>query len=185
MADEGRRKLAWFGGESGRGENKGREREERSVHESLLEGNSPLILAVGDAIVTTREANRYVGRLAKRFPMRRILALSFTSLALTACQTTAGAPPPPASPPIAQPAPSTPAYVTPASFALPQGAGCSGEIARFRAVIDNDLATGHVAREVHASMVGKLRTPETTCAAGQTARASAELRAVRVRHGYP
>ena len=34
--------------------------------------------------------------------------------------------------------------VTPAELKLPEGSGCSGSIARYRAIMDNDLAMGHV-----------------------------------------
>ena len=39
--------------------------------------------------------------------------------------------------------------VTPPSFQMPGGSGCAGEIARYRAVQDNDLAMGHVAKSVY------------------------------------
>jgi hypothetical protein len=102
-------------------------------------------------------------------------------LGLAACQSTASAPPAP------QPVASAPqgSYVTRPDFRLPEGAGCSGELARFRAVMDNDLATGHVNREVHGRVMADLRGPEAACAAGRAGEASAGLRAVKQRYGYP
>jgi hypothetical protein len=108
-----------------------------------------------------------------------LLALAAT-LALAACQSTAQAPAPQ---PVAQG--STPQYVTRPDFRLPEGAGCSGEIARFRAVMDNDLATGHVTRDVHGRVIADLRGPEAACAAGRSGEASGQLTAVKRRYGYP
>ena len=110
------------------------------------------------------------------------LALAGASVWLSACTTTADAPAPqPVAAPVTQPG----SYVTPAGFRLPEGAGCTGEIARFRAVMDNDLATGHVAREVHGRVLADLRGSEEACAAGQAGEAGARLRAVKNRYGYP
>jgi hypothetical protein len=108
-----------------------------------------------------------------------LLALA-GALALAACQSTAEAPAP-------QPAlqGAAPQYVTRPDFRLPEGAGCSGEIARFRAVMDNDLATGHVNRDVHGRVMADLRGPEAACAAGRSGEASASLTAVKRRYGYP
>lgn len=114
-------------------------------------------------------------------PRNALLALA-TSLALAACQTAAEAPAP--QPVAAQPA-APPPYVTRPDFRLPEGGGCAGDLARFRAVIDNDLTTGHVAREVHGRMVANLAGPEAACRAGRAGEAAAGLRAVRQRYGYP
>ncbi|WP_439573501.1 hypothetical protein [Phreatobacter sp.] len=108
-----------------------------------------------------------------------LLALA-AGLALAACQSTAQAPAPAPQPVAAQPN-----YVTRPDFRLPEGGGCAGDIARFRAVIDNDLATGHVARDVHGRMQADLGGPDTACRAGRAGEALAGLRAVRQRYGYP
>lgn len=111
--------------------------------------------------------------------IRAGLGLLLLSLGLAGCQTATQAPAP-------QPAPqAAPQYVTRPDFRLPDGAGCSGAIARFRAVIDNDLATGHVNRDVHGQMGGELRGPEAACAAGRQGEAMSGLAAVKRRHGYP
>ena len=71
--------------------------------------------------------------------MRALSALAAIGLALAACQT--AQPTPPAAPP-----PSDYSYpgVTPSTFRMPGGTGCSGEVERFQAVIDNDLASGQL-----------------------------------------
>jgi hypothetical protein len=75
--------------------------------------------------------------------------------------------------------------VTPPSFQMPGGAGCAGEIARYRAVQANDLAMGHVARSVYAQISREIDAAEKACAAGQDAKATAMIHASEARHGYP
>jgi len=103
------------------------------------------------------------------------LAAPLLALGLAACNQTASAPTAPTG---AAPG------VTAASFQLPSGAGCSGEAARFRAVMDNDLATGHVARSVHARVVGEIDSAASACAAGREAEAVRALEATKARYGY-
>lgn len=106
----------------------------------------------------------------------RLLALPFL-LALAACnQTTAPTAAVPASPG---------SGVTAASFQLPAGSGCAGEVARFRAVMDNDLATGHVARSVHGRVVTEIDRAAAACAAGRDAEATRMIAQTRSRFGYP
>ena len=112
--------------------------------------------------------------------IRATLLVLAGTLALAACQSTSETPAPQ---PVAQG--SSPQYVTRPDFRLPEGAGCSGEITRFRAVMDNALATGHVARDVHGRVIADLRGPEAACAAGRSGEASAALSAVKRRYGYP
>ncbi len=111
-----------------------------------------------------------------RTPLRLALPLA-CALALAGCNQsapTAAAPPPgPVSP------------VTPAGFALPQGAGCSGDIARYRAIQDNDLKTGHVNAKVYETIRGEIAQAESACAAGRDAEARGLIAASRKRHGYP
>jgi hypothetical protein len=75
--------------------------------------------------------------------------------------------------------------ITPQNFALPSGAGCAGAIARYRAVLDNDLAMGHVGRNVHATVRSELGAADSACAAGREGEALALVRASKARHGYP
>ena len=74
--------------------------------------------------------------------------------------------------------------VTPSGFAMPAGSGCTGEIGRYKAVIDNDLATGHVNRSVHARIAAELDSASAACAAGRDAEAVRMVNATRSRYGY-
>jgi hypothetical protein len=76
-------------------------------------------------------------------------------------------------------------YVTPADFKLPEGQGCSADIARFRAVQANDLETGHVNKSVHDRIAGEINQAAALCSAGNDAGARGALAAVKKRHGYP
>lgn len=84
-------------------------------------------------------------------------------------------------------APTTPAYirVTPPESRLPEGGGCAGDIARFRAIQENDLGMGHVDKSVYAQIQTELTEADQACAQGDTLRAQGLLRATKERHGYP
>jgi len=111
--------------------------------------------------------------------MRHLPVLALAAVLLSACQTpTASAPP---APPPEQAAPG----VTPSTFHMPTGSGCSGEVERFQAVIDNDLATGHTTKGVHGRVSGEISQARSTCAAGNDAGAIGQLRATKARFGYP
>ena len=118
------------------------------------------------------------------FTPRRIL-LGLIAPLLLACQST---PPPPSATSgaavSAQDYASLPAGVTPRNFHLPTDKGCSGDIARFRAVIDNDLASGHTTDKVNQAIHGELNKIAATCPA-QDAAASQAVRALKSRYGYP
>ena len=75
--------------------------------------------------------------------------------------------------------------VTPPGFAMPGGSGCAGEIARYRAVQENDLAMGHVAKSVYGQIKREIAAAEQACSAGQDAKATALIHASEARHGYP
>ena len=75
--------------------------------------------------------------------------------------------------------------ITPAGFKLPDGAGCSGEIARYRAVMANDHDTGNVNDTVFRQIEGEISGAAAACAAGNDGQAVALLRASKSRHGYP
>ena len=77
------------------------------------------------------------------------------------------------------------AKLTPSNFVMPAGSGCAGEIARYRAVQDNDLAMGHVAKSVYNQIKGEIADAEQVCAAGKDGEARAMITASRKRHGYP
>jgi hypothetical protein len=91
-------------------------------------------------------------------------------------------------PPVVELAPpASPAYVrvTPSETHLPQAGGCAGDIARFRAIQDNDLAVGHVEKGVYAQIQTEVAEAEQACNAGDSLRAEGLLRATKTKHGYP
>jgi hypothetical protein len=116
-------------------------------------------------------------RLSVRSPFA-ILVLA--ALVLGACTTSGPAPGPPSAPPPS----SAPPGVTPNTFALPTGAGCAGEVARFQAVMDNDIATGHTTRPVYDRVSAEIATARATCAAGNEAGAIGQINATKARFGY-
>jgi hypothetical protein len=90
----------------------------------------------------------------------------------------------PAPPPLVAPGPGSRA-VTPPEVKLPEGAGCTGVIARYRAIQDNDLAMGHVNQGVYNQIQSEIAAAEKACAAGEDAKAQGLIRASKSRHGYP
>ena len=74
--------------------------------------------------------------------------------------------------------------VTPPDFRMPGGSGCAREIARYRAVQQNDYASGNVAKSVYNQIQREIASAERLCAAGDEAKASAMIHASEVRHGY-
>jgi hypothetical protein len=102
----------------------------------------------------------------------------FLMLALTACNQTAPAP-------VAPKERTSFSYVTPPGFKLPEGQGCSGDIARFQAVQANDLETGHVNKSVHDRIAAEVNQASALCSAGNDGGARASLAAIKKRYGYP
>ncbi len=110
----------------------------------------------------------------------KLLCAAGVSLMLAACNANAPAPQ------VAAPPPSqAPAGVTPSTFRMPEGSGCSGDVARWKAIQDNDLATGHVSKSVYDRIQNDINQASAACAAGRDAEARAMIRASRVRNGYP
>ncbi len=109
--------------------------------------------------------------------MKSLAPLALAGFVLVACS----APTPQASPP---PAPGSVA-VTPPDFHMPEGANCSAKIARYRAVQDNDLSMGHVARSVYSEIKRETDAAQSVCEAGHDAEAKAMIAASEKRHGYP
>ncbi len=110
--------------------------------------------------------------------MRAVIPLfAAVALGLCACTTTSG--PPPAPPPS-----SAAPGVTPNTFAMPQGSGCAGEVARFQAVMDNDIATGHTTRPVYDRVSAEIAQARAACAAGNEAAAIRQINATKARFGY-
>jgi len=76
------------------------------------------------------------------------------------------------------------ANVTPSSFRMPDGAGCKGEIDRYRAVMGNDLAMGHVNQSVYNRVEREMDQASGACAAGRDAEAIRMVNATKARYGY-
>lgn len=72
----------------------------------------------------------------------------------------------------------------PAALGTPHGTGCSGEIARFRAVIDSDAQTGNLNGAVYKRMTGEIDRAMASCAAGRDADSLHQLAAAKARFGY-
>jgi hypothetical protein len=107
-------------------------------------------------------------------PSIRLLCLTgLVSLALAACNQTTATSPTPAS-----------TSITPSSFSMPAGTGCQGEVARYRAVMSNDLAMGHVNQSVYNRVEREIAQAETACTAGRDADAVRMINATKARHGY-
>lgn len=97
---------------------------------------------------------------------------AFALLPLSACNSAQ-------TPTAVAPVAASPAVIPPA------GAGCAAAVARYHAIVDNDLSMGHVDRSVHAAIVAEIDRASSACSAGRDGEALALLRASRSRHGYP
>lgn len=113
----------------------------------------------------------------------RALCLSGLLLGLAACQTTAEAPAP--APSVAPKQEPRGVTITPAGFRLPEGGGCQGDIARFRAIMRNDMDTGHTTKSVFDQIEAEMQKADALCATGNSGAASAHVRGTKSRFGYP
>ena len=75
--------------------------------------------------------------------------------------------------------------LTPQGFKLPEGTGCSGAIARYRAVIANDRDTCNVNDKVYQQIESEISGASAACAAGRDGEAMSLVAASKSRHGYP
>src|SRR4051794_38560238 len=82
-------------------------------------------------------------------------------------------------------APTAAAGVPPPSFHMPEGGGCAGEIARFRAVLGNDSQVGHINAGVYKRATDDLDRASSACAAGRDGEALRALASTKSRYGYP
>ena len=112
--------------------------------------------------------------------MKAVLAPLLLSLALAGCNASAPAPAPVAS--AVQPASTN---ITPPDFKLPEGRGCSGDVARWQAIQSNDLNMGHVNQKVYDEISREIAAAASACQAGRDGEASAMVSASKRRHGYP
>ena len=74
---------------------------------------------------------------------------------------------------------------TPHGYALPHGKGCNVRVARYRAVIDNDVHIGQVNKQVSKTIYHEIDNAARVCASGNDAKAQAMIRASEVKYGYP
>lgn len=81
--------------------------------------------------------------------------------------------------------PAVQSNVTPSSFRMPEGAGCTGSVNRYRAIMDNDLATGHVNKTVYDRIIADINAAAQQCASGNDQGARAAIASIRSRNGYP
>lgn len=115
--------------------------------------------------------------------MHPALAATFAAFLLAACTQTGGPSAPPPTPP--QPGSLAAAGVTSPDFRLPEGAGCTGQISRFRAIMRNDLETGHTTQNVFNAVGAELDAASRVCADGRDGEATRMVRATRAKFGYP
>lgn len=108
-----------------------------------------------------------------RLPVR-LAAAAACALLLAACTQTGGE----------AAAPSGPARAA-AALELPSSGACAREIAAFRDLLDRDNETGFVGPTVYRDATAALAGPAATCREGRDGAASGELRAIKVRFGYP
>lgn len=78
----------------------------------------------------------------------------------------------------------TEAY-TPKSFKMPEGDGCAGDVARWKAVQDNDYASGNIGLPVYHQIQAEIARADQACRAGHDGEARALVHASKARHGYP
>ena len=76
------------------------------------------------------------------------------------------------------------ANVASAGFRMPDGGGCGGEVDRYRAVMNNDLAMGHVNKSVYDRVAREIEQAAAACSAGRERDAERMLQATKSRHGY-
>lgn len=110
------------------------------------------------------------------------LAISAPFLALMLALAGCNANQPPPSIEAARPPAQSPGRIVPR--AAPED-GCASDIARYRAIQDNDLAAGHVNKDVYTQIQAEIAEAERACNAGDQLRARYLLRASKERHGYP
>jgi hypothetical protein len=102
------------------------------------------------------------------------------TLALSACNSTKA----PQQQVVAQ-EPSRARLVSDPNFKLPEGTGCSGNVNRFRAIIDNDLETGHTTKTTHTQMSAEVDRAAITCSSGNDTSARSIISSTRAKFGYP
>jgi len=121
-----------------------------------------------------------------RFTISRLVLAIAAAGAVAGCHSTGPSAVASVAPP---PAPTPSGYATqpytPQGFKLPEGSGCSGDIARWQAIQDNDYKSGNVNLTVYNQIKGEIASASAACAAGRDGEARQMISASRARHGYP
>jgi hypothetical protein len=68
--------------------------------------------------------------------------------------------------------------------ALVGPAACTKPIGDYEKIIDDDVTTGHLSKDVYDRIVNDLTGVRASCAAGRSGPALADLAAVKARYGY-
>jgi len=71
------------------------------------------------------------------------------------------------------------------SVQMAQEGSCGADIARYRAIQEQDISMGHVAKSVYNKIKAEIAAAEEECNAGHEAHARAMILASKKRHGYP
>jgi hypothetical protein len=112
--------------------------------------------------------------------MRRAVPFLSAILALALAGCNASAPAPQAEAPQV-----VRSNITPPDFKLPEGSGCSSDVARWQAIQQNDLNMGHVSQAVYNEIQREIASAAAACSAGRDGEARAMVSASKHRHGYP
>ena len=68
---------------------------------------------------------------------------------------------------------------------MPEGEGCAGDVARWKAVQDNDYASGNIGLKIYHQIAAEIDRADAACRAGRDGEASRMVHDSRHRHGYP
>ena len=74
---------------------------------------------------------------------------------------------------------------TPQNFRMPEGEGCAGDVARWKAVQENDYVSGNIGLTIYHQIQGEIARAAAACQAGHDGEARALVHASKARHGYP
>ncbi len=110
--------------------------------------------------------------------MKPLAPLFLTALLLAACNASA-------QPQQTDPSAAGSLTVAQQGTPLPEGGSCSGDIARYRAIQEQDIKMGHVAKSVYNKIKAEIAAAEVECNSGHEARARQMILVSKKKHGYP
>lgn len=120
--------------------------------------------------------------------IRRTFPAILLAAGLAACNQTAAGPNGAPVPATAAPAPGEPGTPpAPAGTAVASAAdpGCQNQLAEFQELLQRDVQSGNLKRDVYSRVVQDVRQAESACAAGRTVQARSILIATKRNYGYP